>query len=132
MTAGGFIQSFTTNPNGLNLERPIILTLISISAVIWTFFTWLSAVLSDKFGRKPVYIFGSLIQIITALVLFPLISTGNYSYIMSGLALLSMGIGITYGVQAVFILNSSLLLFAFQVYPSLMRLVQSLAVRSRH
>ncbi|MFW1945242.1 MFS transporter [Acinetobacter guillouiae] len=102
MTAGGFIQSFTTNPNGLNLERPIILTLISISAVIWTFFTWLSAVLSDKFGRKPVYIFGSLIQIITALVLFPLISTGNYSYIMSGLALLSMGIGITYGVQAVF------------------------------
>ena len=102
MTAGGFIQSFTTNPKGLNLDRPTIMTLVSISALIWTFFTWLSAVLSDRFGRKPLYIIGSVIQVITALSLFPLISTGNYGMIMLGLALLSMGIGITYGVQAVF------------------------------
>lgn len=102
MTAGGFIQSFTTNPKGLNLDRPTIMTLVSISALIWTFFTWLSAVLSDKFGRKPLYIIGSVIQVITALSLFPLISTGSYGMIMLGLALLSMGIGITYGVQAVF------------------------------
>ncbi len=102
MTAGGFIQSFTTNPKGLNLDRPTIMALVSISALIWTFFTWLSAVLSDKFGRKPLYIIGSVIQVITALTLFPLISTGSYGMIMLGLALLSMGIGITYGVQAVF------------------------------
>lgn len=102
MTAGGFIQSFTTNPAGLNLDRPTILTLVSISAIIWTFFTWLSARLSDRFGRKPIYIIGSLLQIITALTLFPLIQTGSYLYIMLGLSLLSMGIGMTYGVQAVF------------------------------
>ena len=102
MTAGGFIQSFTTNPQGLNLDRPTIMVLVSISALIWTFFTWLTAVLSDKFGRKPLYLIGSIIQVITALALFPLISTGSYSMIMVGLALLSIGIGITYGVQAVF------------------------------
>ena len=102
MTAGGFIQSFTTNPNGLNLDRPTIMGLVSISALIWTFFTWFSAVLSDRYGRKPIYILGSLVQILTALFLFPLISTGSYAYIMLGLTLLSMGIGMTYGVQAVF------------------------------
>ena len=102
MTAGGFVQSFTTNPTGLNLDRPTIMALVSVSAIIWTFFTWLSAVLSDKYGRKPIYIFGSIVQVLTALLLFPLISTGSYIYIMLGLALLSMGIGITYGVQAVF------------------------------
>lgn len=102
MTAGGFIQSFTTNPKGLALDRPTILTLVSISAVIWTFFTWFSAVMSDKFGRKPIYILGSIIQILTAMCLFPLVSTGDYTYIMLGLAMLSMGIGMTYGVQAVY------------------------------
>ena len=102
MTAGGFIQSYTTKPQGLALDRPTILFLVSISALIWTFFTWFSAVLSDKFGRKPIYILGSLIQVLTALTLFPLISTGEYIYIMLALALLSTGIGITYGVQAVF------------------------------
>ncbi len=102
MTAGGFIQSFTTNPNGMALDRPTILSLVCTSAVIWTFFTWLSAVMSDKFGRKPIYILGSIIQILTALFLFPLVSTGEYVYIMLGLAILAMGIGITYGVQAVY------------------------------
>lgn len=102
MTAGGFIQSYTTNPAGLNLERPVILALVSVSAIIWTFFTWFSASLSDKFGRKPIYIVGSCIQIVSAIALFPLINTGSYAYIMLGLGLLSMGIGMTYGVQAVF------------------------------
>jgi MFS family permease len=102
MTAGGFIQSFTTNPNGMALDRPTILGLVCASAVIWTFFTWFSAVMSDKFGRKPIYILGSIIQILTALFLFPLVSTGDYTSIMLGLALLATGIGITYGVQAVY------------------------------
>jgi len=96
------LQSYTTNPTGLNLERPVILALVSVSAIIWTFFTWFSASLSDKFGRKPIYIVGSCIQILSAIALFPLINTGSYAYIMMGLALLSMGIGMTYGVQAVF------------------------------
>lgn len=102
MTAGGSIQSYTTNPKGLALDRPTILMLVSISAVIWTFFTWFTAVLSDKFGRKPLYLIGSILQIVTALALFPLIQTGQYTNIMLGLALLSASIGMTYGVQAVF------------------------------
>lgn len=101
MTAGGFIQSYTTNPDGLALDRPTILSLVSISAVIWACVTWFTAVLSDRFGRKKLYLIGAFIQIFTALTLFPLIQTGSYSNIMLGLALLSTGIGMTYGVQAV-------------------------------
>lgn len=102
MTAGGFLQSYTTNPNGLALDRPTILSLVSVSALIWTFFTWFTAMLSDKYGRKRLYVIGSVIQIVTALCLFPLVQTGDYLNIMIGLALLSAGIGMTYGVQAVF------------------------------
>lgn len=58
--------------------------------------------LSDKYGRKRLYVIGSVIQIVTALCLFPLVQTGDYLNIMIGLALLSAGIGMTYGVQAVF------------------------------
>ncbi|TCM62699.1 sugar phosphate permease [Acinetobacter calcoaceticus] len=102
MTAGGFVQNYTTNPKGLNLDRPVILALVGVSALVWTFFTWLSASLSDRYGRKPIYIIGSVIQIVAALTLFPLMSTGSYLYIAIGLVILSISIGMTYGVQAIF------------------------------
>lgn len=100
MTAGGFVQNYTIKT--LGLDRTIILSLVAFSAVVWTLFTWLSAVLSDKFGRKPIYIAGSILQLISAITLFPLLNTADYTYIAVGLAILSISIGMTYGVQAVF------------------------------
>ena len=102
MTTGGFIQNYTTNPAGpIGLERTTILTLVTISAVIWGIFTWLSANLSDKFGRKKIYLAGTLIQIVAAFVLFPLVDMGSYASIAAALFILSAGIGMSYGVQAV-------------------------------
>lgn len=100
MTAGGFVQNYTTKT--LGLERTTILSLVAYSAVVWAIFTWLSATLSDKFGRKPIYIIGSVLQLISAISLFPLLNTGDYTFIALGLTILSISIGMTYGVQAVF------------------------------
>lgn len=102
MTTGGFIQNYTTNPNGsIALDRTNILMIVTLSAVVWGVFTWISANLSDKFGRKRIYLLGTIVQLIAAFVLFPLVDTASYWGIGSALFILSMGIGISYGVQAV-------------------------------
>src|SRR5690606_33989852 len=98
MTTGGFVQNYTTNPAGpMALERSTILTLVTISAVIWAFFTWLSASLSDRFGRKKIYLIGALLQITAGFVLFPLVDTASYAGVAAGLFFLSMGVGFTHG-----------------------------------
>lgn len=102
MTTGGFIQNYTTNPAGpIALDRSKILILVTLSAIVWAMFTWISASLSDKFGRKKVYIFGALLQLTAAFVLFPLVDTASYFGIGCGLFFLSMGVGFTHGVNAI-------------------------------
>ncbi len=102
MTTGGFVQNYTTNPAGpIALDRSKILMLVTLSAIVWAAFTWLSASLSDKFGRKKVYIFGALLQLTAAFVLFPLVDTATYFGIGCGLFFLSMGVGFTHGVNAI-------------------------------
>ncbi|WP_164709207.1 MFS transporter [Acinetobacter sp. B51(2017)] len=102
MTTGGFIQNYTTNPAGpIALERSTILLLVTLSAVVWAFFTWFSAVLSDKYGRKKIYIIGTLLQLGAAFVVFPLVDTASYAGIALALFFLSMGVGFTHGVNAI-------------------------------
>ena len=102
MTTGGFIQNYTTNPAGpMALDRSSILMLVTGSAVVWATFTWFSACMSDKFGRKKVYIFGAVLQLFAAFVLFPLVDTATYFGIACGLFFLSMGAGFTHGVNAI-------------------------------
>ena len=102
MTTGGFIQNYTTNPNGpIALERPTILLLVTLSAMIWAMFTWIAANLSDHFGRKKTYILGTILQLIAAFAIFPFINQATYSSIAIGLFLLSMGVGFTHGINAI-------------------------------
>ncbi|PVZ83462.1 MFS transporter [Serratia sp. S1B] len=102
MTTGGFIQNYTTNPAGpIALERSNILLLVTFSAVVWAFFTWFSAALSDNFGRKKVYIIGTLLQLGAAFAVFPLVDTASYTGVALGLFLLSMGVGFTHGMNAI-------------------------------
>lgn len=100
MTAGGFVQNYTTK--NLGLDRTTILSIVAFSAVVWTLSTWYTAKLSDQFGRKPVYIWSFVLLVVSAIALFPLLNTANYTYITIALVLLSAGIGATYGVNAVF------------------------------
>lgn len=74
---------------------------MTLSAVVWAFFTWFSAVLSDKYGRKKIYIIGTLLQLGAAFVVFPLVDTASYAGIALALFFLSMGVGFTHGVNAI-------------------------------
>ena len=103
MTTGGFIQNYTTNPDGpLTLPRTPILISVTVSAAVWLLFTWISGGLSDKIGRRNTYIIGFIVQLVGVLALFPLVNMGTIWSVSFGLCFLSIGIGMTYGAQAAF------------------------------
>ncbi len=103
MTTGGFIQNYTTDPNGLlKMDRTPILIVVTISAATWMFFTWFAGFISDKIGRRNIYLIGWAVQFIGVFALFPLVNMGTWQGVLMALTILSVGIGLTYGAQAAF------------------------------
>lgn len=103
MTTGGFIQNYTTDPNGLlQMERTPVLIAVTISAATWMVFTWFAGYISDKIGRKNIYLIGWVMQFIGVFALFPLINMGTFGSVLAALTILSVGIGLTYGAQSAF------------------------------
>jgi MFS family permease len=101
MTTGGYIQGYSTNPDGpLALERGPVLWAVAGSAVIWLLSTFTAGWISDRLGRRTTYIIGWLLQLVGVFLLFPLVNTGNIWLLFLGLAILTIGLGFTYGPQA--------------------------------
>ncbi|MGN7800836.1 MFS transporter [Leifsonia sp. 22587] len=101
MTTGGYIQNYATNPEGpLKLERGPVLWAVAASAITWLAATWFAGWLSDRIGRRTTYIAGWILQLVGVFVLFPLVNTGNVVLLFLGLAILTIGLGFTYGPQA--------------------------------
>jgi len=101
MTTGGYIQNYATNPDGpLGLERGPVLWAVAGSAFTWLIFTWIGGAVSDRIGRRSTYILGWVLLLAALLVFFPLVDTGNIWLLFLGLAMLTVGLGLTYGPQA--------------------------------
>jgi MFS family permease len=101
MTTGGYIQNYSTDPEGpLALERGPVLWAVAGSAVTWLLSTLLAGFVSDRIGRRSTYIIGWVLQLGGVFALFPLVNTGNVGLLFAGLAILTIGLGFTYGPQA--------------------------------
>jgi metabolite-proton symporter len=101
MTTGGYIQNYATNPDGpLGLDRGPVLWAVTGSAVTWLVSTIIAGAVSDRLGRRTTYILGWILQLVGVLALFPLVNTGDVGLLFAGLALLTLGLGFTYGPQA--------------------------------
>ena len=101
MTTGGFIQNYSTNPEGaIGLERGPVLLAVTASAVVWLIFTLVAGWLSDRIGRRAAYIIGWCAQLVGVGTLFPLVNTGQVGLLFLALAVLSVGLGLTYGQQS--------------------------------
>ena len=101
MTTGGYIQGYATNPEGpIGLERGPVLWAVAASAVTWLLSTFAAGWISDRIGRRTTYIIGWILQLIGVFCLFPLVNTGDVGMLFLGLAILTIGLGFTYGPQA--------------------------------
>lgn len=103
MTTGGFIQNYTTDPNGpLGMDRTPILLVVTAAAATWMISTFFAGWVSDKIGRRNIYLIGWAAQLIGVFALFPLVNMGTWQSVWAALTLLSIGIGLTYGAQSAF------------------------------
>ncbi|PPF62465.1 MFS transporter [Clavibacter michiganensis] len=101
MTTGGYIQNYATNPEGpLGLERGPVLWAVAGSAVTWLLSTLFAGWISDKIGRRTTYLAGWVLQLVGVFTLFPLVNTGSIGGLFAGIAILTIGLGLTYGPQA--------------------------------
>src|SRR5690606_38155385 len=101
MTTGGYIQNYSTDPEGpLALERGPVLWAVTGSAVTWLVSTLIAGWICDRLGRRMTYIIGWILQLVGVFALFPLVNTGDVGLLFAGLAILTIGLGFTYGPQA--------------------------------
>jgi MFS family permease len=100
MTTGGYILSYATAPKGLAMDRTQVLLAVTAAAALWFVFTLIAGFLADSIGRKKTYLIGYGCLMVTFFPLFWLINTGNIWAMLLGLALFSVGLGLTYGPQA--------------------------------
>ena len=88
-------------PDGpIALERGPVLWAVAGSAVTWLITTLVAGVVSDRLGRRKTYIIGWILQLVGVFTLFPLVNTGSIWLLFLGLAILTIGLGFTYGPQA--------------------------------
>lgn len=103
MTTGGFVQRYATYPNGpVALARAPVLWAVTASAVVWLAATLFAGALSDRIGRRETYFIGWIVQAAAVIPLFGLVHTGRLGALFGALALLSIGLGLTYGAQSAF------------------------------
>lgn len=102
MTTGGFIQRYTTDPKGLAMSATPILWAVAGSAVVWLASTLVAGWAADRLGRRRTYIIGWVLQLAGVIALFPLVNLATVPAVFGALALLSIGLGFTYGPQAAF------------------------------
>jgi MFS family permease len=101
MTTGGYIQNYATNPEGpLGLPREGVLLAVTGSSVVWLASTWFGGWVSDRIGRRNTFTTGWALQLVGVWALFPLVNTGSVGLLFLGLAILAIGIGVTYGPLA--------------------------------
>jgi MFS family permease len=74
-----------------------VLWAVAGSAITWLLSTATAGWVSDRIGRRNTYIVGWIMQLIAVVTLFPLVNAGNVWGLFGGIALLTIGLGFTYG-----------------------------------
>lgn len=95
-----FVVAYTTNPDGLGLARSTILSAVLVSSFLQIPALFISASLSDKYGRRGIYMLGAALLGVWAFFLFPLIDTGSFLLITVAICVGQILIALMYGPQA--------------------------------
>ncbi|MHC2277564.1 MHS family shikimate/dehydroshikimate transporter-like MFS transporter [Bradyrhizobium diazoefficiens] len=97
-----FVLAYATQSLGMNKQD--MLNGVLIGAAIETFTIPAFGALSDRLGRRPIYIFGAVLSALMSFPLFMLLSTKNPQYAWIAIVLgLAVGHAAMYGPQASFL-----------------------------
>jgi MFS family permease len=92
-----------THTGVLGLSRPTILACGIVAAAVYAGVCALSALSSDRFGRRPLILAGNVVAVVWGLVLFPLMQPGSAVMFGVGLAGTLAVVGLSYGPVAAYL-----------------------------
>jgi MFS family permease len=102
-TATTFLSSYGTSPTGAALPRTLVLSVLIIAAAAKALGVFVSAISSDRFGRRILIMIMCGVAAVWSLLLFPLLDT--HSAVVFGVGVIvTLGIeGLAYGPLGVFL-----------------------------
>jgi MFS family permease len=86
----------------LKLSRGFMLGVVIVGSVVWLVSIIMAARWSDRVGRKPVYLIGSVLLVVWAFPFFLLLDTAVPALIVLSVVVLTIGLGLSYGPQSAF------------------------------
>ena len=98
-----FVIAYGTNPDILGLPQNTILTAVLIASVVQVFAMAAAGALSDRFGRRGIYMLGAALLGVWSFVFWPMVNTGSFLLITLALVVgLSFFHSMMYGPQGAF------------------------------
>ena len=98
-----WVIAYGTNPAGLNLPRSTMLGGVMIGALVMAPSLLISGAISDRYGRRGVYMAGAVLLGAWSFAMFPLIDTGSLLWIGVAIGLGQAFVAMMYGPQAAFL-----------------------------
>ncbi|MGH3585719.1 MAG: MFS transporter, partial [Pseudonocardia sp.] len=84
----------------LGVDRTTMLVVVIIGSVSWLVSILVTARWSDRVGRKPVYLVGSVLLVVWPVPFFLLIDTKSVALMIVSVIVLTIGLGASYGPQS--------------------------------
>ncbi|ANY10125.1 MFS transporter [Pseudonocardia sp. HH130630-07] len=84
----------------LGVERNTMIAVVVIGSLSWLVSIVLAAIWSDRIGRKPVYLVGSVLLVLWPVPFFAILDTAGFAAMSLAVVVLTVGLGLSYGPQA--------------------------------
>jgi metabolite-proton symporter len=84
----------------LRVDRTTMLLVVLVGSVSWLVSIVVSARWTDRVGRKPVYLAGSVLLVVWPVPFFLLVDTRSAALMIVAVIVLTIGLGATYGPQS--------------------------------
>ena len=84
----------------LKVGRTLMLLVVIVGSVSWLVSIVASAIWSDRVGRRPVYLVGSVLLVLWAVPFFLLVDTRQPALMIIAVIVLTIGLGASYGPQS--------------------------------
>ncbi|MBC6462501.1 MFS transporter, partial [Actinomadura sp. HBU206391] len=93
------VYMLTYGTKVIGFHRTTLLTLILVSTGVWIGTIVLAAVISDRFGAKKVFVFGTLTAVLWPIPMFSLVNTGSIALALLAFSVAAIVQGIMAGAQ---------------------------------